>query len=106
MKETQNDRVGEEKKSARRSSQLRKETYWNDQRTDSIIRSDGRSKTSVGREKDIAFTDKLRMSKELDEILNILCGDKDIEAEIDGEIEESENIKAEVQTLILRINSN
>jgi hypothetical protein len=46
------------------------------------------------------------MSKELDEILNILCGDKDIEAEIDGEIEESENIKAEVQTLILRINSN
>jgi hypothetical protein len=106
LKETQNDRVGEETKSARRSSQLCKETYWNDQRTDSIIQSDGRSKTSVGREKDIAFTDKLRMSKELDEILNILCGDKDIEAEIDGEIEESENIKAEVQTLILRINSN
>ncbi|CAB4008455.1 Hypothetical predicted protein [Paramuricea clavata] len=40
-----------------------------------------------------------------DAILNILCGDKDLEEEIDGEIEESENIKAEVQTLILRINS-
>ncbi|CAB4004956.1 partial, partial [Paramuricea clavata] len=47
-------------------------------------------------EKKIAFTDKLRMLKELDdEILNILCGDKNIEEEIDGEIEESENIKAE-----------
>jgi hypothetical protein len=57
-------------------------------------------------EKKIAFTDKLRTLKDLDdEILNILCGDKDLEEEIDGEIEESENIKAEVQTLILRINS-
>ena len=46
--------------------------------------------------KKIAFTDKLRTLKDLDdEILNILCGDKDLEEEIDGEIEESENIKAD-----------
>jgi hypothetical protein len=57
-------------------------------------------------EKNIVFTDKLRTLKDLDdEILNILCGNNDLEEEIDGEIEESENIKAEVQTLILRINS-
>ena len=52
------------------------------------------------------MTGKLKTLKELDdEIINILSEDeKDLEADIMQEIEESETIKSEVQTLILKIN--
>ena len=57
-------------------------------------------------EKRIALTGKLKTLKELDdEIINILSEDeKDLEADIMQEIEESETLKSEVQTLILKIN--
>ena len=52
------------------------------------------------------MTGKLKTLKELDdEIINILSEDeKDLEADIMQEIEESETLKSKVQTLILKIN--
>ena len=57
-------------------------------------------------EKRIALTGKLKTLKELDdEVINILSEDeKDLEADIMQEIEESETLKSGVQTLILMIN--
>lgn len=60
----------------------------------------------VLKEKRIALTGKLKMLKELDnKIINILSKHKKhLEAEIMQEIEESEALKSEAQTLILKVN--
>ena len=78
--------------------------------TNELVESYTRTKEQklVLEEKRIALTGKLEKLKELDdEIINILSEDeKDLEAEILEDIEESETLKSEVQTLILMINSS
>ena len=57
-------------------------------------------------ERKIALTEKLKTLKQLDnEILNLLSGDKDQEADIDTEIEEAETLRSEVQIVILMIDN-
>ena len=76
--------------------------------TNELVESYAQNKEErlVLEEKRIALTGKLKTLKELDdEIINILSEDeKDLEADIMQEIEESETLKSEVQTLILKIN--